>query len=283
VATWLYLCVIALLLAASAVLSGVLMWVAGRVWRVEEWGWPRALVAALALMGVVIAGLMASSLDEMHVVARAAAMLIMLAGMVITMKLATRAGWWRSAGVLVVYMALGGVANGALAAVLRRTIMDSYRVTTASMAPTIPAGGRFLVDRTLRPRRWDVVAFRPLSEPGTVYIKRLIGLPGETVEIRGGMIWIDGRLVAKEGEAARISYEGTMRYKGLCRGCTGEPMRLGAGECYVLGDNTAESMDSRNFPAWGVAGLQDGAVPWGSIVGVVRVVYAPVERARVVR
>jgi signal peptidase I len=54
------------------------------------------------------------------------------------------------------------------------------------------AGDQFLIDRTAAPKRWDIVAFKSPTEPNTTYVKRLVGLPGETVAISHGHVFING-------------------------------------------------------------------------------------------
>jgi len=66
-------------------------------------------------------------------------------------------------------------------------------------------GDRILVNKLAEPRRWDLVVFRPPDNPDTMYVKRLVGLPGEEVEIRDGDIFIDGRRQRKTpGTAAEL-------------------------------------------------------------------------------
>ncbi len=95
----------------------------------------------------------------------------------------------------------------AMALVLKFFVIEAYQIPSGSMQPTIlgdPATGihdRVLADKLctmLRdPRRWEVMIFRfPLDER-RLYVKRIVGLPGETLEIEGGDVWIDGRIARK--------------------------------------------------------------------------------------
>ncbi len=63
-------------------------------------------------------------------------------------------------------------------------------------------GDRILCDKLVRPRRWDVAVFRAPHDPEVNFIKRLVGLPGETIQIAGGEVLIDGELAAKPWDAA---------------------------------------------------------------------------------
>lgn len=107
-------------------------------------------------------------------------------------------------------------------------------------------GDRLIVDRTAfafrSPRRWEVVVFRSPVDGQSLSVKRVAGLPGEMVAITGRELRIDGVPVAGPGG---VHY--SLRYgdhEGLRQG-----VRLGADEYFVLGDNEAISIDSRNWPA----------------------------------
>lgn len=199
-------------------------------------------------------------------------------------KLIGRCGWGRAAGAWVLFIPLFAAVGFGVGLLLRRSVADPYRVPTKAMAPTIIAGDRVLVDRTCHFQRWDIIAFRAPHEPGQVYMKRLVGLPGETVEIVNGEIRVNGAVIRKPPEIQSIAYSSVPRGpQGLCRGCEGRPMTLGPGEHFVLGDNTEESLDSRYWPAPVDAGVQAGAVPGGAIVGTARVLDGPFGRMRVFR
>src|SRR3972149_6672523 len=103
-------------------------------------------------------------------------------------------------------------------------------------------GDRLLVDRTAfafrAPRRWEVVVFRSPEDAGKLCVKRVVGLPGETVALDGSDVLIDGRRVAGPGN---FDYE--TRYGDNRELRTG--WRLGPGEYFVLGDNAEVSDDSR--------------------------------------
>jgi len=106
-------------------------------------------------------------------------------------------------------------------------------------------GDRLLVDRTAfacrGPRRWEVVVFRSPKDVDTLCVKRVVGLPGETLALQGGNVLINGRRVAAPGN---FDYE--IRYGDNVKLRTG--WRLGPGEYLVLGDNAEISDDSRSWP-----------------------------------
>ncbi len=95
----------------------------------------------------------------------------------------------------------------AMALVLKFFVVEAYQIPTGSMQPTILGDAetgirdRVLADKLctmLRdPRRWEVMIFRFPHDERRLYVKRIVGLPGETLEIRGGDVWIDGRIARK--------------------------------------------------------------------------------------
>lgn len=113
-------------------------------------------------------------------------------------------------------------------------------VSGSSMEPTLSDGDNLIVDkisyRFHEPQRFDIIVFPFLYEKGTYYIKRIIGLPGETVYIdENGVIYIDG-------EALEENYG---RETILSAGRAAQPVQLGEDEYFVMGDNRNNSTDSR--------------------------------------
>jgi signal peptidase I len=95
----------------------------------------------------------------------------------------------------------------AMALVLKFFVIEAYQIPTGSMQPTIlgdAATGikdRVLADKLstmLRdPRRWEVMIFRFPNDERRLYVKRIVGLPGETLTVRGGDIWVDDAIARK--------------------------------------------------------------------------------------
>ena len=107
------------------------------------------------------------------------------------------------------------------------------------MEPALSDGDNLIVDkisyRFHDPERFDIIIFPYQWEPNTYYIKRIIGLPGETVQIRGGQVYINGEVLPDEREL------GTVSLAGLAE----NPITLGEDEYFLLGDNQNSSEDSR--------------------------------------
>lgn len=86
------------------------------------------------------------------------------------------------------------------------------------------------------PKRFDVIVFYPYGRDNDAYyIKRVIGLPGETVQIKGSTIYIDGKPLKENYGKDPIDYAGIAE----------KPIKLGDDEYFVLGDNREISRDSR--------------------------------------
>lgn len=140
-------------------------------------------------------------------------------------------------------------------------------------------GDRILVAKFLTPLRWDLIAFRYPMEPSVVYVKRLVGLPGEEVTIKDGGIWIDGKPIHQPDTISGLVYlADPFSGKDVCGG----PWRLGNDEYFVLGDFSRRSVDSRVWDR-GAAGHPPHAVPRSHFVGVATHVYWPPTRWRVLR
>lgn len=111
-----------------------------------------------------------------------------------------------------------------------------------SMQPMLQDGDNLIVDKiTYRfsdPKRFDIIVFPFKYEENTYYIKRIIGLPGETVQIdEEGNIYIDGEIL-EEDYGREIIRPDTV-------GIAAEPVSLGEDEYFVMGDNRNNSTDSR--------------------------------------
>lgn len=118
------------------------------------------------------------------------------------------------------------------------------RIAGSSMEPTLGDARRLLVDRTAftwrQPRRWEVVVFHSPDDPLQLCVKRIVGMPGETVSIGSAGLIIDGVPIRPPDD---FGY--TLRYGDRVELRTG--VRLGPTEYFVLGDNATISDDSRNW------------------------------------
>ena len=125
------------------------------------------------------------------------------------------------------------------------------RVNGESMYPTLHDDDNLIVDkisyRFRDPKRYDIIVFPYKYEEDTYYIKRIIGMPGETVQIRDGYVYIDGK---------RLTGDVYGKEKIKDPQTAAEPVTLGDDEYFVMGDNRNHSMDSRD-PGVGVLTRKD--------------------------
>jgi signal peptidase I len=143
-------------------------------------------------------------------------------------------------------------------------------------------GDRVFVLKSFAPRRWDIIAFRFPEEPSTIYLKRLVGLPGEELAIRDGEVWIDGQIVKKPRQLADLRYTALPDDPFGRQPTTWGPVRLGEDEYFVLGDFSRRSADSRYWKV-GAPGHQPFAVPESYLEGVATHIYWPPSRWRIFR
>jgi signal peptidase I len=137
------------------------------------------------------------------------------------------------------------------------TATGRFQVRGSSMEPTLQDGQYLVIGKLVYwlhpPERGDIMVFEPPTNPTDDYIKRVVGLPGEQLEIRGQQVWVDG-VVLEEPYTIPGSYSGAWS--------------LGDGEYFVLGDNRNNSSDSHS---WGV-------LPEENIIGKAWLCYWPPER-----
>lgn len=169
--------------------------------------------------------------------------------------------------------------------VLVRTLVLNFRVDGNSMLPSLVNGEMLLVNRNAYdsydlyslvdwipgvehaeaksftpfdgPNRGDVIVFDPPVNSDKPYIKRVIGLPGDTIEIRDGAVWVNGI----ELEEPYLHGDTTDCQPRAC-----DPVVVPDDHVFVLGDNRSHSSDSRYF----------GPVPISNVVGKAWVTYWPI-------
>lgn len=115
------------------------------------------------------------------------------------------------------------------------------RVSGQSMETTLQDGDNLIVDkisyRFHDPSRYDIIVFPYKYEENTFYIKRIIGLPGEIVQVKDGYTYINGKKLTSDIYGREVMDE---------PGIAEEPIKLGSDEYFVLGDNRNHSQDSRD-------------------------------------
>lgn len=131
------------------------------------------------------------------------------------------------------------------------------RVEGSSMEPTLHDGELVVVYRLAyrwqAPERGDIVVFRFPLDPDRRFIKRIIGLPGDSIAVHGGQVWVNGEALDEPYIAAPPRYDGEWQVQD--------------DEVFVLGDNRNNSSDSQNW----------GPLPVRDLIGKAVLVYWPPE------
>ena len=126
--------------------------------------------------------------------------------------------------------------------------IQSCLVVGPSMEPTVESSQRLLINKVEyvihAPQRGDIIVFQPPDKAQPDYIKRVIGLPGDTVEVRSGHVYVNGKILDEPYIKAAPNY-------------TFAVQKLAEDSYFVLGDNRNNSNDSHN--GW--------TIPRESIVG----------------
>jgi signal peptidase I len=134
-------------------------------------------------------------------------------------------------------------------------ISARIRVDGASMEPTLTTGEYVIINRLSykvgSPQRGDIIVFHYPVDPREEYIKRVIGLPGDVVEVKGGSVYVNGQKLDETYLNVKTNYTGTWE--------------VPEGQLFVLGDNRNNSSDSHDW----------GTVPMDYVVGKAIVVYWP--------
>ncbi|SRR6056297_215067 len=164
-------------------------------------------------------------------------------------------------------------------------ICDNFHVTEAlAVDRTIHTGDRFMVAKFLSPRRWDLVVFKYPGDPTSLYVKRLVGFPGERIQIQDGAVWVNGEPETCPESLRDIEYlsEMPVSFGVDIWGSANRPALLGNDEYFVLGDFSAQSADSRLWEH-GATGHNPFAVPESYMIGVVTHTFWPAQRWRIHR
>jgi len=137
-----------------------------------------------------------------------------------------------------------------------RALIQNFRIEGTSMEPNLHDGQYLIINKLVYylhpPERGDVVVFHYPRNPRRDFIKRIVGLPGEKVEVKGERLFIN----SEELEEPYALHTG---------GYAWGPQRLGKDEYFVLGDNRISSSDSRNW----------GPLPRDAIIGKAWISYWP--------
>jgi len=169
-----------------------------------------------------------------------------------------------------------------LAMIIRTFVIQAFKIPTGSMRSTLLEGDLILVNKFIygakipfidlnlpalrQPKRGDVIVFIYPESPKRDFIKRLVGLPGETLEIKDGTVYVNDKPLIDSIFNQRYYYN-----RGEF-GQEGRKIKIPDDNFFVLGDNSASSQDSRYW----------GFVPRKNILGKALVIYWPPQRIRII-
>ena len=152
---------------------------------------------------------------------------------------------------------------------VRPVVAAPYRIPTESMVPTLMVQDRLMVNKLAydfgAPGRGDIVLFENQQGEEDPLIKRVVGMPGETLELRDGRVFVDGEPL----DEPYLRRETCVRL--IPKTCSFGPVEVPEGEYFMMGDNRANSVDSRYF----------GPVPEDDVIGEALLRFWPPTRAGV--
>lgn len=154
-----------------------------------------------------------------------------------------------------------------LALLVRQFALQTSIVPTGSMIPTLEINDRLFVNKMVyyykKPSRGDIVVFKSPNGDNKDYVKRCIGMPGDTLSVKSGHVFINGKLLVIAGVDIQIDKSDH------------NTLEIPKGKYFVMGDNRAYSFDSR---LW-----ENPFVDEENIIGKAWFTFWPLENMRVVR
>lgn len=253
------------LLFVAASLQTCAVVLAGKILRIPQLNFERAVWIAVLWTGLNAAASLINTQGSSWLTLAASAVMLaaslVIPRIVLGLRIRRTVVFNLTASLIVLALSL------ALYVPLRLIVWSPYRCTSESMAPTLQKGDRFMVNklayRMHTPRRWDVAAFRHPLDAKHLHVYRVIGLPGETFELRDGQAVINGQLLERPRRQRPLSWLNQGEY-----GQKGRTIQIPAKSYMVLGDNSAVSHDSRFW----------GFVPEENFVGRAFFVFFPLNR-----
>lgn len=170
--------------------------------------------------------------------------------------------WYVYVGIILIQ----GFVIGQVQSDLALSSVRAYKIPTQSMSPILQSGDGMIADlrayKKKTPARGDLMVFKYPNDESVPYVKRVIGLPGETIEIRSRIVFVNGKPLTEN--YVRYFDPGSLyEHYGA--------YKLSTGEYFVLGDNRDNSQDSRHF----------GFVKQSEVIGQARYIYWAKDRSRI--
>ena len=164
----------------------------------------------------------------------------------------------------------------ALAAVIRYFLFAPIVVDGLSMMPTLKDQDRMIVNKLSydigEPKRFDIIVFHAPEKKD--YIKRVIGLPGDTIEYKDDTLYVNGKAYKEPYlDKYKKEAEGPLTYSFKLEETAVGRKTVPKGELFVMGDNRRFSKDSRHI----------GTIPMSKVIGKTNMVYWPIKDAHIVK
>ncbi|AVX20490.1 signal peptidase I . Serine peptidase. MEROPS family S26A [Carboxydocella sporoproducens DSM 16521] len=151
-----------------------------------------------------------------------------------------------------------------LAAIIRFFVVQPFYIPSGSMEPTLKPGDRIIVNKFIyrftKPQRGDIMVFKFPLDPKRDFIKRVIGLPGDIVEIKDSNLYINGKQIKEPYLPPGLRFQDF------------GPVKVPDDHYFMMGDNRNHSDDSRFW----------GFLPQDNIVGKAMVIYWPLSRIGII-
>jgi signal peptidase I len=172
-----------------------------------------------------------------------------------------------------------------IALVIQTFLVQAFKIPSGSMIPTFRIGDRIFVNKFLysarvpfvnwrlpildikEPKRGDIIVFASPEDPKKDFVKRLVAFGGEKVEIKDGKILINGHAL-EDSHFNSVYYYNAGNY-----GAAGKAVKVPLNSYFALGDNSANSRDSRYW----------GFVPKKNLVGRAMLIYWPLGRVKLIK
>ena len=139
--------------------------------------------------------------------------------------------------------------------IIKSFLMEAYKMPSGSMLPSVLPGDHFIIDRTYarddNPEREDIIVFKYPKDPKKNFVKRIVAIGGDTVEMKDKNLYINGNAV---DEAFTNHSNNDVLPARMSRRDNFDPIQVPEGKVFVLGDNRGDSHDSR---FWGFVDRKD--------------------------
>jgi signal peptidase I len=201
-----------------------------------------AIVIAIAIVGGILFGVIGAKSTALEfIIANILGLIVGFFVLNFLLKKYYGTGFLKNLGVYIVQGLLGLVIGVVVGSSIRGFVTEPFIVSGSGMAPNFPSGQKLLLEKWNKSyKRGDVVVFKYPKDQSQFFIKRIIGLPGETVTIQDGKVYINGQALDESGYLPADLLSQTFG--------NAEPVILKDKEYFVLGDNRKASSDSR---IWG--------------------------------